>query len=119
MPPHPFNASLCHVIEAGLKNIQRLQMAGKHEDVTVEVKHLLLVEAILSSYCLYNGTPRYDKTLFEQYWLVSRRDYMSTIDLESLVDMMIAWEFLAPDRQAFINEEAEPFWVKWRERQSK
>lgn len=116
MPPHPLNASLCHVIEAGLKNIQRLNKAGRHDDVAIEVRHLLEVEDILNRYCLYHGSSRYDDAAFERYWRVSRLAYKAKVDEASLVEMMNAWAFLAPDYHAFKDEEAEPFWEEWRKR---
>lgn len=116
MPPHPFNASLCHVIEAGLKNIQRLNKEGKGDVVAIEAEHLLEVQNILVSYCLYCGSPRYDDAAFERYWHDSRLTYKSKADEASLESMMIAWAFLAPDYQLFAREEDEPFWEDWRQR---
>ena len=116
MPPHPFNASLCHVIGAGLKNIQRLNKEGRAGDVAIEVDHLLEVAGILNRYCLYYGTPRYDHTAFERYWRVSRLAYKAKVDDASLEGMMGAWSFLAPDYQAFELEEGDPFWAEWRKR---
>ena len=116
MPPHPFNASLCHVIEAGLKNIQRLNKEGRHDDVAVEVEHLLEVQDILTRYCLYYRTEHYDEAAFERYWRVSRLAYKAKVDEASLEGMMNAWAILAPDYLAFEDEESAPFWDEWRKR---
>jgi hypothetical protein len=119
MPPHPFNASLCHVIEAGLKNIRRLNKEGRAADVAIEVEHLIEVESILNRYCLYYGTPRYDDAAFDRYWRENRLAYKAKIDAASLENMMHAWDFLAPDHEAFDEAEGEPFWVEWRKRNAK
>lgn len=116
MPPHPFNASLCHVIEAGLKNIQQLNTEGRADAVAIEVEHLLEVQDILNRYCLYYGSPRYDDAVFERYWRVSRLAYKAKVDEASLEGMMNAWAFLAPDYHVFDEQEGEPFWDAWRKR---
>jgi hypothetical protein len=116
MPAHPFDASLSHVIAAGLKNIQRLNNEGKAAAVAIEVEHLIEVGGILDRCLLYYGTPRYHEADFERYWKVNRLVYKAKIDEASLEVMMTAWAFLAPDHDTFEREESEPFWDEWRKR---
>jgi hypothetical protein len=119
MPPHPFDASLCHVINAGLKNIKRLNAECKPQAVEIEVEHLLEVENILNWFCLYDADSQYSKMVddaFQKYWKENRLIYKAKIEADSLHEMMNAWGFLAPDYQTFRQEEGDPYWDDWRTR---
>ena len=113
MPVHPFEACLNHVIGAGLKNIQRLNDEGRSQDVRVEVEHLIEVQHILNQAILYGGTERYDEAEFERYFHVNRLAYKAKANAVT-EDMMHAWDFLAPDKEAFEQQESGPWWEEWR-----
>lgn len=95
MPPHPTDACYCHVIHAGVRNIQRLVAAGNLAGVAVEVEHLGFVADLLDSYLLYHGTPNFNESLHTQYWSEVRQAYKRRADPQSLEDMESPWYFLA------------------------
>ncbi|HEY1066741.1 MAG TPA: hypothetical protein VGE52_11550, partial [Pirellulales bacterium] len=77
MPPHPVEACYCHVIEAGVQNIQRLAAVGDMAGVAVEADHVAYVARLLDDYLLYRGTRNFDEARHRAYWCEARITYQS------------------------------------------
>ena len=95
MPPHPTDACYCHVVAAGVRNIQRLAAAGDLEGLSIEVAHTRFVVELLDSFLLYHGTPRFDESMHRRYWDEVRGTYQAQASSASLAEMEIPWDFLA------------------------
>lgn len=95
MPPHPVDVCYCHIIGAGVRNIQRLAAASDPAGVAVEADHLAFVSDLLDAYLLYQGTPQFDESLHTRYWQKVRPAYASQLGHESLAEMESPWYFLA------------------------
>jgi len=96
MPPHPTDACYCHVVGAGIRNIQRLAASCDLAAVAVEAEHLAFVSGLLDSYLLYriHGSG-FDESLHGRYWHEVRPAYAARAGRESLAEMDTPWYFLA------------------------
>ncbi len=81
MPPHPTDACYCHIVVAGVRNIQRLTAVGDLAHVEVEAEHLAFVSRLLDNYLLYctHGSG-FDESLHATYWHEIRPAYASRAD---------------------------------------
>ncbi len=96
MPSHPTDACYCHIVDAGVRNIQRLAAAGDMAAVVVEAEHLAFVAGLLDSYLLHCTHGRgFDESLHGQYWREVRQAYKARACQVSLAEMDTPWYFLA------------------------
>ncbi len=96
MPPHPIDSCYCDIIEAGVRNIQRLTIASDFSGIASEADHLAFVSTLLGQMLLYcvHGSG-FDESLHSRYWNEVRLLYMLQASPDSIKEMDTAWYFLA------------------------
>ena len=97
MPPHPIDASYCHLVESGLENLERMEQDSASIDlIRNELWHLRSVNRILTDYLLYHPhDARWTDTEHGDYWDNVRAKYMLASDPVSIDNFYTAWECLA------------------------
>ena len=97
MPVHPIEACYCHLIEAGLENLDRLNKADSDSDLAQnELWHLHTVNRTLTDFLLYHPhDARWTGSEHDNYWDQTRPKYMLAANPMLIDNYYIAWEFLA------------------------
>jgi len=96
MPTHPTEACYCHVIEAGLANIERHYRRGATDELANELEHIRAVTEILTAVLLYPPSdPRHDESIHDRYWDWIRPRFIARANSDSVRQHIDAWEFLA------------------------
>ena len=97
MPPHPTEACYCHVVSAGLENIDRLIAEGAASIyLQNELRHIRSVNRTLTDFLLYHPhDARWTGVEHDNYWDQIRPAYVENADADSVENMFVAWECLA------------------------